>query len=163
MSVMESTPSSSVMAGLSGPPNFLEGKWVARMKRAMTVDLEKVEGDLTQRRQVCRGLIHQSLEGAGLVRGEIGEDLAVDLDARLGEPADKSAVGDAVFAAAGIDALDPKRAEVTLLLLAADVVVLQRAIDGGVGRRDRVLAAAVKALGGLEDLLAAGVTGDGTG
>src|ERR1700712_2574115 len=119
--------------------------------------------DLTERRQVRRGLIHQSLEGAGLVRGEIGEDLAVDLDARLGEPADKSAVGDAVFAAAGVDALNPKRAEVTLLLLAADVVVLQRAIDGGVGRRDRVLAAAVKALGGLEDLLAAGGAGGGTG
>src|SRR5215831_15418364 len=105
------------------------------------------------------GLIHQSLEGFGLTRGEIGEDLAVDLDARFGEPADKSAVGDPMFAAAGIDPLDPERAEVPLLLLAADVVVLQRAIRRGIRRGDRVLAAAVEALDGLEDLLAAGVAG----
>src|SRR5262249_7240581 len=103
------------------------------------------------------GLIHQSLEGFGLTGGEIGEDLAVDLDARLGEPADKSAVGDAVFAAAGVDPLDPERTEVPLLLLAANVIVLQRTIRGGVGRGDCVLAAAVEALDGLEDLLAAGV------
>src|SRR5215831_7954654 len=94
------------------------------------------------------GLIHQSLEGFGLTRGEIGEDLAVDLDARLGEPADKSAVGDAVFAAAGIDPLDPEGAEIPLLLLAADVIVLQRAIGCGVGRGDGVLAPAVEALDG---------------
>ena len=31
-------------------------------------------------------LIHQSLEGFGLVDGEIGEDLAVDLDPGLGSP-----------------------------------------------------------------------------
>ncbi len=47
----------------------------------------------------ARRLIHQSLEGGGLVDGQIGQDLAVDLDAGAGEPADKSAVGQAVLAA----------------------------------------------------------------
>ena len=67
------------------------------------------------------------------------------------------------MAAAGVDALDPKRAEITLLLLATDVIVLQRAIDRGIGRGDVVLAAAIETLGLLEDFLAAGVAGDGTG
>ena len=65
----------------------------------------------------------------------------------LGEPADKSAVGEAIVAAGRVDALDPEGAEIPLLLLAADVIVLQRAVDGGVGRRDRVLAAAIEAFG----------------
>src|SRR5581483_10944104 len=104
-------------------------------------------------------LIHQSLEGRGLVNGDVGKHLAVDLHTRLGEPADKSAVSEAVFAAGGIDPLNPKRAEVPLLQLTADVVVLQRAIRRGVGGGDGILAAAVEALDLLEHLLAAGVAG----
>src|ERR1700749_910908 len=95
--------------------------------------------------------------------GEVRQHLAVDVDPGLREPADKSAVGQAVFAATGVDALDPERAEIALLLLAADVVVLQRTIDRGIGGGDRVLAAAIEALRGLEDFLAARVRGNGTG
>ena len=108
-------------------------------------------------------LIHQSLEGGGLVDGEVGKHLAVDLDTGAGEPADKSAVGHAMFAASRVDALDPEGAEIPLALLAADIIVLQRLIDGGIGGGDIVLAAAAHALGLLEDLLAAGVAGYGTG
>src|ERR1700733_14022906 len=118
---------------------------------------------LLQRRCVGGRLIHQGLEGLGLVHGQIGEDLAVDLDPGLGKPADKSAVGQTVEAAACVDALDPEGAEIALLLLAADIVVLQRAIGRGIGRGDRVLAAAVEALGLLEDALAARMAGNGTG
>src|SRR5215475_4345508 len=102
-------------------------------------------------------LIHQSLEGVGLVHGEIGEDLAVNLDPGLGEPADKSAVGQAVETAARVDALDPERAEIALLLLAPDIGVLHRTIGRGVRRGDVVLAPAIEALDGLEDLLAPGM------
>src|SRR5258707_1027609 len=114
---------------------------------------------------VCLGLrrlIHQSLECGGLVDRQIGQDLAVDLDPGAGEPGDKSAVGEAMLAHGGVDALDPQGAEVTLLLLAADIVVLQRPVGRGIGRGDVVLAAAAHALGLLEDLLAAGVAGYGT-
>src|SRR5436190_20879272 len=101
------------------------------------------------------GLIHQSLERGGLVDGEVGEHLAVDLDAGLREPAHKSAVGEPMLAHGGVDALDPKRPEIPLLELAPDVVVLQRTVDGRIGGRDVVLAAAVEAFGLLEDFLAA--------
>src|SRR5262249_48296973 len=107
-------------------------------------------------------LIHQSLEGVGLPNGKIGKDLSVAGDARLQKPADKSAVGATVQPASSVDALDRERAEIPLLFLPPDVVVLQRAIDGGVGVGDRVLAAAIEALGLLEHLLPAGVRGDGT-
>src|SRR5258707_12301153 len=115
---------------------------------------------------VCLGLrrlIHQSLERNWLVDRQIGQNLAVDLDPGAGEPGDKSAVGETMFAHGGVDALDPQGAEVTLALLAADVVVLQRLIDRGIGRGDGVLAAATHALGLLEDLLAAGVAWYGAG
>src|SRR5258706_14160674 len=68
-----------------------------------------------------------------------------------------------MLAHGGVDALDPQGAEVTLLLLAADVIVLQRLINRGIGRGDVVLAAAAHALGLLEDLLAAGVGRSGKG
>src|ERR1700679_1180569 len=113
--------------------------------------------------RLCASLIHQSLEGGGLVNGQIRKLLAVDLDAGLGEPADKSAVGESVLAAAGVDALDPQSAEIALLELAADIVVLHRPVGRGIGRRDIVLAAAVEALDLLEDFLAAGMAGDGAG
>src|SRR5690606_6967255 len=59
-------------------------------------------------------LFDQGLEGLGLVDGEIGEHLAVHLDASLAEAVDKSTIGQAVLAGRGIDALDPERTEITL-------------------------------------------------
>src|SRR3954466_4551732 len=106
-------------------------------------------------------LIHQSLEGRGLVNGEVREHLAVDLNPRFGEPADKSAVGEPVLPATCIDPLNPKRAEIPLLQLTANVIVLQRTIHRGIGRGDVVLAAATEALCLLQDLLAARVARDG--
>jgi len=93
------------------------------------------------------------------VDGEVGQHLAVDLDTGAGEPADKSAIGHAMLAAGRVDALDPERAEVTLALLAADIIMLQRFIDRGIGRGDVVLAAAAEALGLLQDFVAAGAAG----
>src|SRR4051794_41983925 len=68
-----------------------------------------------------------------------------------------------MLAHGGVDALDPQGAEVALLFLAADVIELQRLIDRGIGRGDVVLAAAGKALGLLQDLVAAGGRGEGKG
>src|ERR1700722_6517424 len=93
------------------------------------------------------GLIHQSLERGGLMDGEVGENLAVDLDPGASQPADKSAVGEAMLAHGGVDALDPEGAEVALSLLAANVIVLQRLVGCGIGCGDIVLAPAAHALG----------------
>src|SRR6185312_12250446 len=65
-------------------------------------------------------LIHQSLESGGLVNGEVRQNLTVDVDAGLQQPADKSAVGDAMLAARRIDPLDPKSAKIPLLQLATN-------------------------------------------
>ena len=59
-------------------------------------------------------LLDQHLEGFGLMHREIGQHLAVDLNTGLAEPVDKSAVGQPVLAAGGVDALDPERTEVSL-------------------------------------------------
>src|SRR6185312_130791 len=115
------------------------------------------------RKDLRLGLIHQSLERGGLMDGKLREHLTVDLDPGLREPAHKSAIGEAVFAAAGVDALNPEGAEIPLLQLAADIVVLQRLIDGRVGGRDVALAAAIEAFGLLQNLVAAGAARYGAG
>src|SRR6185312_3367813 len=54
---------------------------------------------------------------------------------------------------------DPQRAEIALAVLAVAIGVLQRLLDRLLGDADCILAAAVKALGGLQDLLVPGVGG----
>src|SRR5262249_9658429 len=91
---------------------------------------------------------------------QVGQDLAVDLDPGLAETVDKSAVGEAVLAHRGVDALDPEGAEGALLALAVAVGVLHRLLDRLLGDPDRVLAPAVVALGGFQHLLVLGMGGD---
>src|SRR5581483_962219 len=105
------------------------------------------------------GLLGNGLERCGLVDGEIGQHLAVDDDAGLGEPVDKSAVGQAEGTDGGVEALDPERAEGALLALAVAERILAGLLDRLLGGADGVLAAAVIALGGLEDFLVLGVGG----
>ena len=59
---------------------------------------------------------------------QIGEDLAVELNSGFLEAADEPAVADAVVNATGIDAHDPQRAELTLLLAASDERGFQSAL-----------------------------------
>jgi hypothetical protein len=65
-----------------------------------------------------------------------------------------------MLADGGIDALDPEGAEIPLLDLAVARCVLHRAIDGSLCSADGVLATAVKALGGLQNLLMLGARGN---
>ena len=62
-------------------------------------------------------LLDQRLERSRLADGELGQDLAVDLDPGLAEAVDKSAIGQAVLAHGGVDALDPQGAEERLRFL----------------------------------------------
>src|SRR5690606_17676193 len=57
----------------------------------------------------------------------------------------------------GVDALDPQGAERALLVATVAVGVLTGAIHRGLGGADGVLAAAVEALGLLQDFLVLGV------
>src|SRR5204863_8604412 len=81
-------------------------------------------------RQAGLVLLAALAERRQVVHGEVGEHLAVHLDAGLLETVDQAAVAQPELARAGVDAHDPERAEIALLLLAADVGVLERLGDG---------------------------------
>ena len=87
--------------------------------------------------------------------GHVSEDLAVQLDARLGKLEDKLAVADAMFADCCVQASDPQRAEVTLLVTAVGVGILTGVGYGVNGKAKVRLATAIETLGGLEDFFAA--------
>src|SRR4029078_8364282 len=94
--------------------------------------------------------------------GEVGQDLAVDLDARGVEAGDESAVAHAVLAAPGVDPLDPKATEIALEGHAVAAGVLPRVHDLLVGGAVRTALVAVVTLGPLEDLPAVLLRRDGS-
>src|SRR5512138_1883991 len=79
---------------------------------------------------VALGHLGEPAEGVGVPYREVGEDLPVDLDAALLEPGHQAAVAQAVDACRRIDARDPERAELRLLL--APVAI--RVSHGALGR-----------------------------
>ena len=76
------------------------------------------------------GLLHQTVKGNLVTNREIAEDLAVEHDVRGCEAFNESAVGHAGSAASGIESHDPKTAIIGLLLLAIDIRVLPRVLNG---------------------------------
>src|SRR5215472_13562867 len=66
----------------------------------------------------------------GVVGGDVGEDLAVQANASLLQAVDEGRVAHAVQLSRRADADDPHRAELPLLLLAADVGKLETALNG---------------------------------
>ena len=99
-------------------------------------------------------LIHHSLEGLGVVHGEVSENLAVEFDARLGQLTHECTVGHAVLASTCIDALNPQAAELTLAELPSYVCVLKAFFDGVLGDRPNVLPGTIVPFGHFKDLLA---------
>src|SRR5690606_31109482 len=118
-------------------------------------------GALKQRRlqssKSCLSLVNQGLEGLRLVDGDVREDLAVNFDFRLAQTVDKSAIGQAVFAGCGIDALDPERTEIALLGPAIAIGVLACLLDRLIGDAEGILATAIIAFRGLENFTVTGV------
>src|SRR3569832_856342 len=96
------------------------------------------------------------------VEREIRENLAVDLEAGLGEAVDELRVVEAERPHGGVQALNPQGAERALAALAVAEGVLVRLLHRLLGNADRVLAAAVIALGCLENFLVLGVRCDAT-
>jgi hypothetical protein len=72
------------------------------------------------------GDLDQHRERRGVGHRELGERLAVDLDAGGLEALDEAVVGHAVEPAGGVDPLDPQLPEVALALLAVAVGVGHR-------------------------------------
>src|SRR5438477_7907429 len=72
----------------------------------------------------------QIAERARLAHGEIGQHLAVEVDARLLQALHQPAVAQAVQPRGGVDAHDPEAAEVTLADLAGAVGIGETLLDG---------------------------------
>src|SRR3954465_6467949 len=103
------------------------------------------------------GLLDDGLECRRLADREIGQHLAIDRDAGLREPVDKSAIGDPEGTHRGVQALNPQRAEGAFAPLAVAEGVLVGLLHRLLGNADGVLAPAVETLGGLEDFLVLGM------
>src|SRR6202022_5189861 len=95
-----------------------------------------------------------------LTNRELGEDLAIDFDAGLGEAIDETRIGEALLTHRGVKPLNPQGAKNPLLGAPVARRILHRAIDRRLRRPDRVLAAAIKALGGPQCFLVLGVRGN---
>src|SRR5690348_8787934 len=99
------------------------------------------------------GLGDQRPKAVRISDGEIGEDLAVDDDARLLDAVHQLRVGHALLARAGIDALDPQPAELALLRAAVAIGVAQRLLDALQCRAESRRRAADVTLGFAKNLL----------
>src|SRR5271157_5700545 len=75
-------------------------------------------------------LLHESGEACGVIYGDVGQHLAVELDSGGLETVDELRVADVVDLGGGIDAHDPERAELAFFLLASAVSELQSALYG---------------------------------
>src|SRR4051812_17732893 len=112
-------------------------------------------------RRRLAGALGESAEGLGVAHGDVGQHLAVELDAGQLEAVYERAVAHAVLARGGVDTGDPEAAEVALAVAAV-------AGGGGVGphypfpwppvRRGRPAPGTLRALEGGAALLA-GVDG----
>src|SRR5690606_1445436 len=104
-------------------------------------------------REGALGFLGQRRKSRLVVHGDVGQHLAIEGDAGPGQAVHEAAVAHAVDAGRRVDAGDPQRTEVALLLLPADVGVLQRLDDRLVGDAEDLAAGVVVTLGLLEDLL----------
>ncbi len=87
--------------------------------------------------------------------GQVSENLAVHVDVSLGKLVNELAIADAEFTNSSVQASDPQRAEITLLVAAVCIGILT-SVGNGVNSKAKVrLAAAIVTLGGLEDFFAA--------
>src|SRR4051794_37735063 len=72
------------------------------------------------------GAFRKTSEGLGVADGDVGEHLAVELDLGELQTVHELAVGEALLARRGVDALDPQAAELALAVLAVAVGVRAR-------------------------------------
>src|SRR5882757_5991792 len=103
----------------------------------------------------CLGLDSEGSEARGVVGGDVCEDLAIQLIAGELEAVDEGGVAHAVVAAGCVDADDPEGAVLALLLFAAGVGELERALDGLLSSLVELGFGEEVTTGALEDLLAA--------
>ena len=112
--------------------------------------------------QSCFSFFNQGGESQLVVNGDIGQDLAIDLDGSLLQTVDQTAVGQAVLTGCSVDTRNPQLTELTLLLATVTVGILtsfgyrlyRYAVDTGTG--------AVVTLGGFHYFLVTSASGHTT-
>src|SRR3954452_18930416 len=112
-------------------------------------------------RRGLSGALGKSAERLGVAHGDVGQHLAVQLDARQLQAVDERRVRHALGARGGVDARDPEAAEVPLAVAAVAVRVGVRLHDRFLGALVGGVRLAAEALRPLQDLAAllAGVHG----
>ena len=113
-------------------------------------------GFLFQSRSVSSCLLYlsdDSLESFGMVHGQVGEHLAVDLDTCLVKGTHELAVAHTLETSSSVDTLDPQGAEAALLLLAVAISVGQTLLPSVLGNGPDILAGTEVAAGELQDSL----------
>lgn len=98
-------------------------------------------------------LIADCLESCGVVHGQVGEHLAVDLDACFVYEAHQLGVGKILHACGGVDTLNPESAEVALFLLAVAISVCKTFLPSILGYGPYVAARTIISAGEFEDFL----------
>src|SRR5450759_3022021 len=106
------------------------------------------------------GNLDDPTKRAVVADGDVGQDLAVDLDLGRPEAADELAVGHPVDPGRRVDPDDPELAEVTLPDLAVAGGIGERMEQRFVGRLDQPRAGPLAALGRVQEALVALVRGD---
>src|SRR5580658_2233347 len=98
----------------------------------------------------------QRRESIGVVHGHVRKDLAVQIDAASLQRVNQLAVGGAVIARGGADALNPERAVIAFAHAAVAIGVAQRAVHRFFRRAVELALGKEKSLGVLQQLFAAG-------
>ena len=103
---------------------------------------------------LCLYLVYDGLESGGVVEGEVGENLTINLDACLVDEAHKLGIRKTLHAGSGVDTLDPESTEVALLVLAVAVSIGEAFLPSVFGNGPHVLTAAIITACEFEDFLA---------
>ena len=104
--------------------------------------------------------IDDSLKCLRVIHGKVCQHFAVETDVLLGKFTHKLRVRQTVLTCGSVDSLDPKSAEIALLVPAVTVCVSETFLIGVLRNRPNVLSRQEVATGFLEDLLAARPGGD---
>ena len=101
-------------------------------------------------------LVDDGLEGLRIVEGEVGKDLAVDFDARLGELVHELAVVHAILADGSVDTHNPQATEFALLVSSVAISVSLTLFVRVLRHSPHVLSRAELTFGLLQDFLSSG-------
>src|SRR5262249_38733643 len=114
------------------------------------------------RRQCSFGFFHDRLKRCRFADGKIRQHLAINGQPGLSQSGNKPAVVQSERPDRCVETLDPERAESALAPFAVAEGVLVCLLDRLIRDTDRILATAVVALGGLQNLLVFSVRRDTT-